>query len=162
VAQDRLAALEDAGADAVGVELLGLSLHPLGMGMTGYTGPARDFALEVRAHGDRFVAHEVPDPDAPGLRVGELELSLGGLTEAARELAERLGLEAGDRVLVHERTALEAGPAAWLLGPLAAGASLVLCRNPVEQALAHRAATERITATLGLRIDGIRELGRPS
>src|SRR5215212_9865168 len=38
VAQDRLAALEDAGADAPDVELLGLSLHPLGMGMTGYTG----------------------------------------------------------------------------------------------------------------------------
>jgi uncharacterized protein (TIGR03089 family) len=162
VAQDRLAALEDAGEDAVGVELLGLSLHPLGMGMTGYSGPARDFALEVRAHGDRFVPYEVPAPDAPGLRIGELELSLGGLTAAARELGDRLGLAAGDRVLVDERTALEAGPVAWLLAPLAAGASLVLCRNPVEDALAHRAATERVTATLGRRIEGVRELGRPA
>ncbi len=162
VAQDRLAALEDALADAVGVELLGLSLHPLGMGMTGYSGPARDFALEVRAHGDRFVPFEVPGPDAPGLRIGELELTLGGLTRAARELGERLGIAAGDRVLVDERTALEAGPVAWLLAPLAAGASLVLCRNPVEEALAHRAATERVTATMGRRIDGVRELGRPA
>src|SRR5688572_28689995 len=46
-AQDRLDALEDAD----GPELMGLSLHPLGMGMAGYAGPARDFALEVRVHG---------------------------------------------------------------------------------------------------------------
>jgi uncharacterized protein (TIGR03089 family) len=156
--RDRLDALEEPEA----VELLGLSLHPLGLGMTDYVGPARDFALEVRAHGDRFVPYEFPDPAARGLRVGTMELTLGGLTEAARELAGRLGLTAGDRVLVDEETALEAGPVAWLLAPLAAGASLVLCRNPVEDVLAHRAATERVTATLGRRIDGIRELGRPA
>jgi uncharacterized protein (TIGR03089 family) len=160
-AQDRLAALEDAGSDAVDVDLLGLSLHPLGLGMTDYVGPARDFALEVRAQGDRFVPYEFPDPAAPGLRVGALELTLGGLTEAARELAGRLGMEAGDRILVDERTAADAGPVAWLLAPLAAGASLVLCRNPIEEVLAHRAATERVTATLGRRIEGVRELGRP-
>jgi hypothetical protein len=28
--------------------------------------------------------------------------------------------------------------------------------------LLHRAETERVTATLGLRLDGIRELGRPA
>ena len=161
VAQDRLAALENAGEDAVGVELLGLSLHPMGLGMTGYTGPARDFALEVRAQGDRFVPYEFPDATRPGLRIGALELTLGGLSEAARELAGRLGLTAGDRVLVDERTATEAGPVAWLLTPLAAGASLVLCRNAIDEVLAHRAATERVTATLGVRIEGVRELGRP-
>jgi uncharacterized protein (TIGR03089 family) len=162
-AQDRLAALEDDGADPLGgAELLGLSLHPLGLGMTGYAGPARDFALEVRAHGDRFVPYQTPDPGAPGLRIGELELSLSGLVAAAGELGERLGLTAGDRVLVDEPTAVEAGPVAWLLAPLAAGASLVLCRHPVEDLLEHRAATERVTATLGCRIGGIRELGRPA
>src|SRR4051812_9309092 len=45
--QDRVDALEEVATG----ELLGLSLHPLGMGMAGYAGPARDFALEVRAHG---------------------------------------------------------------------------------------------------------------
>ena len=159
--RDRLAALEDAAQDAVGVELLGLSLHPLGMGMTDYTGPARDFALEVRTHGDSFVPYEPPDPAGPGLRTGALELTLGGLTQTAGELAGRLGLTATDRVLIDERTAAEAGPVAWLLAPLAAGASLVLCRNPLAEALAHRAATERVTATLGLRVEGVRELGRP-
>jgi uncharacterized protein (TIGR03089 family) len=157
-AQDRLAALEEP-EDA---ELLGLSLHPLGLGMTDYVGPARDFALEVRTQGDRFVPYEFPDPAAPGLRIGALELSLGGLTDAARELGARLGLVAGERVLVDERTALEAGPVAWLLTPLTAGASLVLCRNPIEDVLAHRAAVERVTATLGRKIEGVRELGRPA
>ncbi|MCW2740949.1 MAG: hypothetical protein JWR45_1371 [Blastococcus sp.] len=155
-AQDRLEALEDAGVE----ELVGLSLHPLGMGMTGYAGPARDFALEVRAQGDAFHPYEAPDPAAPGLVLGGLELTLGGLTETAGELATRLGLVAGDRVLVDAQTAAEAGPVAWLLAPLTAGASLVLCRHPWPERLASRAATERVTATLGCRVEGVRELGR--
>ncbi|MGR7023813.1 TIGR03089 family protein [Geodermatophilus sp. URMC 62] len=157
-AQDRLAPLDDQDVP----ELLGLSLHPLGLGMTGYSGPARDFALEVRAHGDVFTPHVPPDPAAPGLLAGGLELTLGGLAAAAAELAGRLGIAAGDRLLVDERTAAEAGPVAWLLAPLAAGASLVLCRNADPTALGSRAASERVTATLGLRIEGFRELGRPA
>jgi uncharacterized protein (TIGR03089 family) len=161
-AQDRLPALEEATRTDGGAELLGLSLHPLGMGMTGYVGPARDFALEVRAHGDAFFPHQRPDPGAPGLCVGGLELTLGGLVEAASELAARLGLVAGDRVLLDERTAAEAGPVAWLLAPLTAGASLVIYRNPVADRVARRAADERVTASLGRRIEGVRELGRPA
>jgi uncharacterized protein (TIGR03089 family) len=157
-AQDRLEAIEEEGVE----ELLGLSLHPLGMGMTGYSGPARDFALEVRAHGDFFRPYEAPDPEAPGLVVGGLQLTLRGVAEAAQELAGRLGLVEGDRVLIDESTAVEAGPVAWLLAPLAAGASIVLCRNPRPERLAERAASERVTATLGCRVDGVRELGRPA
>jgi uncharacterized protein (TIGR03089 family) len=156
-AQDRLPSLEEEDVDA---ELLGLSLHPLGGGMTGYTGPARDFALEVRTAGDRFFAHQAPDPAGPGLVTGGLELTLGGLVEAAHELAGRLGIVAGDRILVDEDTAVEAGPVAWLLAPLAAGASLVLCRHPFAERLPERAAAEHVTATLGRRIEGVRELGR--
>jgi uncharacterized protein (TIGR03089 family) len=141
---------------------MGLSLHPLGMGMAGYVGPARDFALEVRAHGDAFSPWQPIDPAAPGLVLGGLELSLAGLVDTATELAGRLGLVAGDRVLVDERTAIEAGPVAWLLAPLAAGASLVLCRSAAPSGLPHRAEVERVTATLGVKLDGIRELGRPA
>ncbi len=103
-AQDRLPSLEEQGLP----ELLGLSLHPLGMGMTGYAGPARDFALEVRGHGDVFTPWQRPDPAAPGLLLGGLELTLGGLVDTARELAGRLGLVGGDRVLIDDRTAAEA------------------------------------------------------
>jgi uncharacterized protein (TIGR03089 family) len=157
-AADRLPPLEEQGL----AELMGLSLHPLGMGMTGYTGPARDFALEVRAHGDVFAPWQPVDPTGPGLVLGGGQLTLGGLVTAAAELAGRLGIRPGDRVLVDERAATEAGPVAWLLAPLSAGASLVLCRSAAPSGLPHRAATERVTATLGLTLDGIRELGRPA
>lgn len=157
----RLPALEDALGTDPATELLGLSLHPLGLGMTDYAGPARDFALEVRAHGDFFSPWQPADPTSPGLVTGGLTLALGGLVAAAGELAGRLGLGPDDRVLVDADTAAEAGPVAWLLAPLVAGASLVLVRHPATAGLAHRAATERVTATLGLRIDGIRTLGAP-
>ncbi|UOY01208.1 hypothetical protein [Blastococcus sp. PRF04-17] len=65
-------------------------------------------------------------------------------------------------MLVDARTAAEAGPVAWLLAPLTVGASLVLCRNPQDSALAARALAERVTATLGRRVDGVRELGQPA
>lgn len=155
-AQDRLEPLEEQAVD----ELLGLSLHPLGMGMTGYTGPARDFALEVRVHGDVFHPWALARPDGPGLALGGLELSLAGLVEAAGELAGRLGIVTGDRLMVDASVAAEAGPVAWLLAPLAAGASVVLVASADVSGLGHRVATERVTATLGHRIDGVRELGR--
>jgi uncharacterized protein (TIGR03089 family) len=154
--QDRIEAIEEAGAS----EVLGLSLHPLGLGMRDYVGEARDFAVEVRAYGDTFSPWQPVDPAGAGLLLGGLELGLGGLVETATELAGRLGLLAGDRVLVDADTAAAAGPAAWLLAPLAAGASVVLCRHPFPERLPARAAQERATATLGLQIDGIRELGR--
>ena len=103
-------------------------------------------------------------PAVTRLRFAEvpgLQGALGGLVAAAGELAGRLGIGPDDRVLVDADTAAEAGPVAWLLAPLVAGASLVLVRHPMPDGLAHRAATERVTATLGLRIDGIRTLGAP-
>ena len=156
--RDRLEACADAGADP----LLGLSLHPLGLGMTDYTGEARDFALEVRVHGDVFSPWQPVDPQGVGLRAGAVELSLAGLADTAVALADRLGLHAGDRLLVELDTATELGPVGWLLAPLAAGASLVLCGHPDPAGLPRRAAGERVTATLGLRLDGVRELGRPA
>jgi uncharacterized protein (TIGR03089 family) len=157
--QSRLAALEEV---VDGDLLLGLSLHPLGRGMTDYVGPARDYAAEVRVHGDRFVPLAPPDPAAPGLVAGALNLTLGDLGAAAAELAARLDVAPGDRVLVDELVAAEAGPVTWLLAPLAAGASIVLCRHAHPDALASRASAERVTATLGRRIEGIRELGQPA
>jgi uncharacterized protein (TIGR03089 family) len=154
--QSRLPAIEEV---VDGDLLVGLSLHPLGMGMTDYVGPARDYAAEVRVHADSFFPVAAPDPAAPGLLAGGLNLTLSDLGGAAAELAARLGLAAGDRVLVDERVAEEAGPVTWLLAPLAAGASIVLVRSAAPDALASRAASERVTATLGLRIEGIRELG---
>ncbi len=41
---------------------------------------------------------------------------------------------------------------------LAGGGSLVLCRHPDPAALAHRAETERVTATIGLTVMGLPQL----
>ena len=68
VSQDRIAPLEEVDHPA----LLGLSLHPLGLGMTDYVGSARDFALEVRGQGDVFAPYQAPDPQGPGLVAGGL------------------------------------------------------------------------------------------
>jgi uncharacterized protein (TIGR03089 family) len=158
-AQDRIAALEEAAGERLPDEFWGLSLHPLGLGMTDYVGSARDFAVEVRVHGDVFVPYAQPDPASPGLVAGGVSLTLASLGAAAVELAGRLGITEGDRVLVDEQTAAEAGPVAWLLAPLAVGASIVLCRNAAPDRLPARATAERVTATLGVRIEGIRILG---
>jgi uncharacterized protein (TIGR03089 family) len=161
VEQDRLQAVTEALEEGGGPlpELMGLSLHPLGAGMTGYVGPARDFALEVRTHGDHFAPYQAPEPQSPGLIAGGLELSLGTVASAAGELAVRCGVTDTDRVLVEASAAEEAGPVAWLLMPLAAGSSVVLCRDPRPERLVARAQEERVTATLGCRIDGVRVLG---
>jgi uncharacterized protein (TIGR03089 family) len=64
----------------------------------------------------------------------------------ARAVATSLGLRPGDRLLVdaneHEH------PVKWLLAPLAAGASVVLCANVDTDAVASRIAAERITRVL--------------
>jgi len=44
--------------------------------------------------------------------------------------------------------ARHADPLDWLLAPLAAGASVVLCASLDPAALADRVATERVTVTL--------------
>jgi hypothetical protein len=67
-------------------------------------------------------------------------------SDIAHSLAASLGLRAGDRVLVdaneHEQ------PVQWLLAPLAAGASIVLCANLDRDALAARIAAEGVTRVL--------------
>jgi acyl-CoA synthetase (AMP-forming)/AMP-acid ligase II len=45
-----------------------------------------------------------------------------------------------------------------LLAPLAAGATLVLCAHVDADALVRRADAERVTATLGVSLPGIRTL----
>jgi uncharacterized protein (TIGR03089 family) len=138
--------------------VLGLSLHPLGQGMVGYAGPARDFALEVRGQADAFHAYGEAAPEDPALLLGELALTHAAVVETAHELAARLGIRSGDRLLVDADTAAAAGPVSWLLAPLFAGASLVLCRHPRSEVLAQRADAERVTATFGVRVEGVRHV----
>jgi uncharacterized protein (TIGR03089 family) len=67
-------------------------------------------------------------------------------SDLAHDIAASLQLRAGDRVLVdashHEH------PVQWLLAPLAAGASIVLCANLERDALDPRIAAEGVTRVL--------------
>jgi uncharacterized protein (TIGR03089 family) len=115
-------------------EVAALGLDALGLGIAVLPPGVRDFASEVRVHGDTFTPGEA-GPDAETLR-----------TAAQTRIAE-LGLTAGDRLLCTtswDRTV----PGEVLLAVLAADASLVQCTGIDPAALPARRAAERTTITL--------------
>lgn len=142
-------------------EVVALSLAPLGRGLDPPLPGVVDYAVDVRAHGDRFTPDHPVHDDAPAFLVGSEALSVAGLLARAHQRAAALGARAGDRVL---STLHWDGPADWfdgLLALLAAGATLVQCVNPpAPDVLAHRAGTERVTATIGTSLPGVRVLSR--
>ncbi|SCL19532.1 TIGR03089 family protein [Micromonospora rhizosphaerae] len=93
-----------------------------------------DYVVEVRGHGDQFTAYPKGGP-------ADAEL----LARAA-DRATELCLAAGDRVLVD--AAVHPDPVDWLLAPLRAGASIVLCGNLDPSRLDARIATEKVTRSL--------------
>lgn len=121
---------EAAGAD----EVAALGLDALGMGIPVLPPGVRDFASEVRVHGDTFTPGR-PGPDTEKL-----------LTTARTRAAE-LGLAAGDRLLCTTNWDATV-PGEVLLAVLAADASLVQCTGADPTALPARCAAERVTATL--------------
>jgi uncharacterized protein (TIGR03089 family) len=103
----------------------------------------RDFLTEVARQPDTTPAYA-------SLRPGDAA-SPDGTTYAewsdlAHDIAASLQLRPGDRVLIdanhHEQ------PVQWLLAPLAAGASIVLCANLGRDALDPRIAAEGVTRVL--------------
>jgi uncharacterized protein (TIGR03089 family) len=102
-----------------------------------------DYVLAVRVHGDQFRPVAPVDPDLPALAGA----SHGELVTRAADRAAELGLARGDRLLVGIGDA-EPPVVDWLLAPLAAGASVVLCRHASPERLAAIAAAERVTATV--------------
>jgi hypothetical protein len=89
-----------------------------------------DYVVEVRAYGDHFTAYAGSD----------------GLAERALSQAQALGICEGDRVLVD--AARYGDPLDWLLAPLLAGASIVLCGHLDESRLPDRLAAEKVTRVL--------------
>ena len=152
-------AAPDRLSDAAGAaEVFALSLAPLGRGFAGGSPPGtRDYAHEVRIQGDRWVAPPVSD-GAPALETADGTVTAGDLVEIALRRAAELGLVAGDRVL---STAAWDSPIGWvdgLLVPLAGGASMVLVASADPAALPVRVEAERVTATQGTQVPGVRQL----
>ncbi|MFJ6214596.1 TIGR03089 family protein [Streptomyces sp. NPDC092296] len=145
-----------AAAQACSGERVALALRPLGGRFPQRPSGFLDYATEVPAQGDRFAPYSPVDPDAPALEIAHdgtvLKLTGDETMRHARAGAARLGLGPGDRVLstlsYDDWEGLEAG----LLAPLAAGASVVLCRNSeglsTEQ-WERRTESERVTLRLG-------------
>jgi uncharacterized protein (TIGR03089 family) len=119
-----------------------LGFAPMGLPMRDVPAGWLDYVAEVRGYGDRFTA---PVPVTPG-DAATPELTHAGLVAAARERAAALGIPAGGRVLVD--AAAFADPLDWLLAPLCAGASIVLCGRLDPALVDSRVAAERIDLVL--------------
>jgi uncharacterized protein (TIGR03089 family) len=139
-------------------EVFALSLAPLGRPFrSGPPAGTRDYSVDVLSQGDRWSGRPVPDA-VPALDTGSGTVTAGDLVEIALRRSAELGMIAGDRVLF---TTGWDSPTSWvdgLLVPLAAGASIVLVANPDPDALPNRVEAERVTATLGLSVPGVRPL----
>ncbi|MDT0331617.1 TIGR03089 family protein [Nocardiopsis lambiniae] len=143
---DRLEAALDSGAE----EVVGTSLHPLGLPLREVPPMVQDYSVEVRAHGDRFSPYPV-DPGTPALRV-DADRSGADLVADARSRAERWGLTDADRMALFAASdeplrSLGQG-AELLLGPMAAGAPIVLTPFPAEtdaESVRKRLESERVT-----------------
>ena len=104
-----------------------------------------DYTVEVRGHGDRFVASAPVHANDRAL-AGPVEESHLAVCRTATERAAELGIKPGDRVLVDARAYPD--PTDWLLAPLIAGASIVLCGNLDPAELDSRARSEQVTLLL--------------
>ncbi|MBE1484875.1 TIGR03089 family protein [Plantactinospora soyae] len=111
-----------------------LALAPLAAPVRDLPPGYADYVIEVRGHGDHFT----PEPQ------GGPQDAL--LAARAAQRATELGIGAGDRVLVDADRYPD--PVDWLLAPLHAGASLVLCGHLDHGRLPDRAATEKVTVQL--------------
>ena len=142
--EPRLADATGAGAAVV----TALSLNAFGKGLTGLPPGVLDYATEVRLHGDVFN----PERGSGGSEgVGALAgRSVAEVLAAARAAATEADLSAADRVLTSYDWTLDDGLVRLPLAVLAAGGSLVQCRNaPADPAaLDRRAAGERVTRRL--------------
>ncbi|MFF8847754.1 TIGR03089 family protein [Streptomyces sp. NPDC015127] len=139
----------DAGLACTG-ERIALSLAPLGRRFPTPPAGYADYAVEVPSQGDRFAPYAPVDPDDAALTVGTLELTGAELVARARADAERLGLGPGSRLLSGLAYDTWEGLSAGLFAPLAAGGSVVLCRNLgelSEDGLTKRIESERVTGT---------------
>jgi uncharacterized protein (TIGR03089 family) len=129
-AADRL----DESAGWVSGERYVLALAPFAAPLRDVPAGFADYVVEVREHGDHFTPYPGGGPQD------------ADLCDRSRRRAGDLGIGSADRVLVDASRWPD--PADWLLAPLAAGASTVLCGNLDRSRLAARIEAEKVTAQL--------------
>ncbi|SCL17642.1 TIGR03089 family protein [Micromonospora rhizosphaerae] len=102
-----------------------------------------DWSTEVLRHTDATPDYQAIHPSDPASPDGTSYDEWG---RVARAMAGQLDLRAGDRLLIdaveHEQ------PLKWLLAPLAAGASVVICANLAPARRDARVAAEQVTRVL--------------
>lgn len=145
-APDAVFVTADRAADAPpAAERYALGLAPLGAPLREVPAGFADYVVEVRAHGDHFTPYAGIDPVDTAV-TGATTVAHGELCRRAAGRAAALGLRDGDRVLID--AAAHADPLDWLLAPLAAAATVVLCGRLDPERLARRAADEKVTHIL--------------
>ncbi|KOU09260.1 acyl-CoA synthetase [Streptomyces sp. NRRL F-5755] len=135
-------------ARACSGERVALALRPLGGRFPQPPEGFADYAAEVPGQGDRFAPYVPVSPQDAALAVDGWELTGAQTVAAALADAAERGLSAGSRLLSGLPYDTWAGLSAGLLAPLAAGGSVVLCRNVDRldaDGLAKREESERVT-----------------
>ncbi|MDI3390232.1 TIGR03089 family protein [Streptomyces sp. B-S-A8] len=138
-------------ARACSGERVALALRPLGGRFPQPPAGFVDYAVEVPSQGDRFAPYAPVDPAGPALAVGGTELTGAEVVQRARADAGELGLGPGSRLLSGRSFGTWEGLSSGLFAPLAAGASVVLCRHLdrlAQDGLEKRVESERVTATV--------------
>ena len=120
-----------------------LGLAPTGGVLGDVPAGYRDYVAEVGTHSDATLPFVPIDRGDAATGDGTSYQQWGTLAQA---LAEVHGIRPGDRVLVN--AADHEQPVMWLLAPLAAGASVVLCVNLDPDQVAYRTRAERVTHVL--------------
>ena len=134
-----------AATKGTGAEVVGLSLHALGAPLGDCPPYVTDYAVEVRAHGDRFggaVDEDAPAVEFPGEPAGET-LTAAGLVAAGE------GTPPGARVLTTASYATREGLVQGLIGPLTSQGSVIICQNLEQSRLDRRISLEHATAVIG-------------
>ncbi|MFD8915159.1 TIGR03089 family protein [Streptomyces sp. NPDC059575] len=132
-------------------ERVAMALRPLGGRFPVVPDGFLDYAAEVPGQGDQFAPFAPVDPEEPALIVAGAEFGAAEVVERARADAPALDLTGpSSRLLSGLPYDTWAGLSAGLYAPLAAGGSVVLCRNLDRldgDALAKRIEAERVTAS---------------
>ena len=123
-------------------EVYGLALAPMAMPMRDAPPGVADYVIEVRVFGD----HHAADPTVTGDSPAAPDATHSELLLRAAQRAADHKMAAGDRVLIDAGAYPD--PLDWLLAPLVAGASVILCANLDPAALPRRQEAERVTLTL--------------